>query len=90
VLFRPSGADDAAVAAVRRSLLAEGRAVLGRAGMGRGGGLWLKATLLNPHARHSDLEALLKLVHDALPSPAPLEAAPLGAAPFGGRRERRV
>lgn len=91
VLFRPSGADAAEVARVRRRLLTDGRAVLGRAempgggtgssgransgtgdaGTGGGGGLWLKATLLNPHTRVSDLESLLKLVHDARSSSPP-------------------
>ncbi|GAA2077228.1 aminotransferase class V-fold PLP-dependent enzyme [Streptomyces albiaxialis] len=65
VLFRPAGAGDATVALVRRRLLAEGRAVLGRAELR--GRLWLKATLLNPEARPDDLAALLKLVHDAVP-----------------------
>ncbi|MFE6777303.1 pyridoxal phosphate-dependent decarboxylase family protein, partial [Streptomyces sp. NPDC057676] len=60
VLFRPTGADPPAVARARRRLLAEGRAVLGRAA--RPDGLWLKATLLNPHIQPSDLEALVKLV----------------------------
>ncbi|MCH6159703.1 pyridoxal phosphate-dependent decarboxylase family protein [Streptomyces marispadix] len=93
VLFRPVGADGEAVASVRRRLLADGRAVLGRArvaapggdgpegtGLGHQGrssggdlpsGLWLKATLLNPYARRADLEALLKLVRDAVPSAPP-------------------
>lgn len=65
VLFRPVDAADATVASVRRRLLTEGRVVLGRASLG--GRLWLKATLLNPAARPSDLAALLKLVHDAVP-----------------------
>lgn len=60
VLFRPRDADDEQVAQVRRGLLTDGRAVLGRATSG--GRLWLKATLLNPHTRPSDLTALLKLV----------------------------
>ncbi|MFI9149017.1 pyridoxal phosphate-dependent decarboxylase family protein [Streptomyces sp. NPDC053367] len=60
VLFRPAHADDDTVAAVRRRLLTDGRAVLGRAH--QGGRLWLKATLLNPHTRPDDLAALLKLV----------------------------
>lgn len=63
VLFRPAGSEDGAVAAVRRRLLAEGRAVLGRAESD--GRLWLKATLLNPHVRARDFTRLLKLVHDA-------------------------
>ncbi|MGV4982660.1 pyridoxal phosphate-dependent decarboxylase family protein [Streptomyces sp. NRAIS4] len=60
VLFRPAGAADDAVADVRRRLLHEGRAVLGRARLD--GRLWLKATLLNPHTRPDDLAQLLKLV----------------------------
>ncbi|MFB7516135.1 pyridoxal phosphate-dependent decarboxylase family protein [Streptomyces sp. NPDC056144] len=60
VLFRPSGAPDPAVAAIRRTLLAEGRAVLGRAEAD--GRLWLKATLLNPHATPDDLAQLITLV----------------------------
>ncbi|KOX00032.1 pyridoxal phosphate-dependent decarboxylase family protein [Streptomyces sp. NRRL B-3648] len=59
VLFRPAGADDAAVAAVRRTLLHDGRAVLGRAKAD--GRLWLKVTVLNPHTRPDDLAQLLKL-----------------------------
>ncbi|WP_019545688.1 pyridoxal phosphate-dependent decarboxylase family protein [Streptomyces sulphureus] len=65
VLFRPRGADAEKVTLVRRRLLAEGRAVLGRARLEDG--TWLKATLLNPHVQHSDFAALLKLVHDAVP-----------------------
>ncbi|MFI1936843.1 pyridoxal phosphate-dependent decarboxylase family protein [Streptomyces purpureus] len=60
VLFRPTDADDATVATIRRTLLTEGRAVLGRAHAD--GRLWLKATLLNPHATPGDLAHLLKLV----------------------------
>ncbi|WFB10084.1 aminotransferase class V-fold PLP-dependent enzyme [Streptomyces sp. LX-29] len=60
VLFRPTGADDTTVAAVRRRLIRAGHAVLGRAHTADG--LWLKATLLNPHTRPSDLHALLRLV----------------------------
>jgi L-2,4-diaminobutyrate decarboxylase len=83
VLFRPEGADGEAVASVRRRLLAEGRAVLGRArvdapGVDRRRGLWLKATLLNPYARRADLEALLKLVRDAVPSAPPQRPGPPG------------
>ncbi|KAA0932366.1 pyridoxal phosphate-dependent decarboxylase family protein, partial [Streptomyces apricus] len=65
VLFRPTGATDDTVAAVRRTLLTEGRAVLGRARPD--GRLWLKATLLNPHTGPGDLAALLHLVELALP-----------------------
>nr|WP_202419114.1 aminotransferase class V-fold PLP-dependent enzyme [Streptomyces sp. YIM 132580] len=75
VLFRPVVADalepeagDAVVAEVRRTLLMEGRAVLGRAvaedGDGRRG-LWLKATLLHPAAASAELLPLLDLVTEA-------------------------
>jgi len=60
VLFRPADADDDTVAAVRRTLLTEGRAVLGRARLA--GRLWLKATVLNPDTRPDDLATLVKLV----------------------------
>lgn len=60
VLFRPAEATDDTVAAIRRTLLAEGRAVLGRAEAD--GRLWLKATLLNPHATPGDLAQLITLV----------------------------
>ncbi len=53
---------DTAVAAVRRTLLTTGSAVLGRARAD--GRLWLKATLLNPHTEPADLAALLALVED--------------------------
>ncbi|MDT0444957.1 pyridoxal phosphate-dependent decarboxylase family protein [Streptomyces johnsoniae] len=72
VLFRPVGAADEQVAAIRRRLLTEGRAVLGRARARDHDGrtvLWLKATLLNPHAQPSDLAALVKLVLDQAPRP---------------------
>jgi L-2,4-diaminobutyrate decarboxylase len=65
VLFRPTSATDDTVAAVRRQLLTDGRAVLGRARLD--GRLWLKATLLNPHTRPDDLAALLKLVEGNTP-----------------------
>ncbi|MER6133525.1 aminotransferase class V-fold PLP-dependent enzyme [Streptomyces sp. NPDC001815] len=60
VLFRPTHATDDTVAAVRRTLLTEGHAVLGRARPDDR--LWLKATLLNPHTGPGDLAALLELV----------------------------
>lgn len=66
VLFRPEDADDDTVAAVRRRLLHEGRAVLGRARLD--GRLWLKATLLNPHTRPDELAQLLKLVEGTTPA----------------------
>ncbi|WP_020119987.1 aminotransferase class V-fold PLP-dependent enzyme [Streptomyces canus] len=65
VLFRPAGATDDAVAAVRRSLLTDGRAVLGRARAANR--LWLKATLLNPTTRPADLAGLLHLVEGTTP-----------------------
>ncbi|WP_062211322.1 pyridoxal-dependent decarboxylase [Streptomyces sp. NBRC 109706] len=74
VLFRPAGAGDERVAAVRRQLLADGRAVLGRAWAEDERGrrtLWLKATLLNPGVQESDLVALLKLVLEQAAEPAP-------------------
>lgn len=60
VVFRPKAARD--VAALRRALLDEGRAVLGRA---RLDGLWLKLTLLHPHATAEDYLPLLDLVAKA-------------------------
>ncbi|MER6492286.1 pyridoxal phosphate-dependent decarboxylase family protein [Streptomyces griseorubiginosus] len=65
VLFRPVGATDDAVAAVRRQLLTDGRAVLGRARAANR--LWLKATLLNPTTRPAHLTALLHLVEGTTP-----------------------
>ncbi|MFC8359271.1 pyridoxal phosphate-dependent decarboxylase family protein [Streptomyces griseorubiginosus] len=65
VLFRPVGATDEAVAAARRSLLTDGRAVLGRARAANR--LWLKATLLNPTTRPAHLTALLHLVEGTTP-----------------------
>ncbi|MFF5186306.1 pyridoxal phosphate-dependent decarboxylase family protein [Streptomyces sp. NPDC000345] len=66
VLFRPTGAPDAAVAAIRRRLLTDGQAVLGRARVD--GRLWLKTTLLNPHTHPHDLAALLHLVEGTTPA----------------------
>ncbi|MEU4898452.1 aminotransferase class V-fold PLP-dependent enzyme [Streptomyces sp. NPDC044780] len=60
VLFRPTGAPPAAVAALRRRLLHHGTAVLGRATTPEG--LWLKATVLHPHTQPDDLRGLLELV----------------------------
>lgn len=65
VLFRPKGADDTTLATIRRTLLTDGLAVLGRATTPTG--LWLKATLLNPHTRTGDLTTLLKLVEGHIP-----------------------
>ncbi|MCX4761237.1 aminotransferase class V-fold PLP-dependent enzyme [Streptomyces sp. NBC_01275] len=66
VLFRPTHATDDTVAAVRRRLLTDGRAVLGRTRLD--GRLWLKTTLLNPHTRPADLAALLTLVEGNTPT----------------------
>ncbi|MBT2470479.1 aminotransferase class V-fold PLP-dependent enzyme [Streptomyces sp. ISL-66] len=60
VLFRPTHADDTALAALRRTLLHDGTAVLGRATAD--GRLWLKATLLNPHTTAGDLDTLVHLL----------------------------
>ncbi|GAA2507824.1 pyridoxal phosphate-dependent decarboxylase family protein [Streptomyces longisporus] len=68
VLFRPAHTTDDAVAAVRRRLLHQGRAVLGRARLDDR--LWLKATLLNPDTRPDDLATLLTLVEKAADEPA--------------------
>jgi L-2,4-diaminobutyrate decarboxylase len=66
VLFRylPARADpDLVNAALRRQLLAEGRAVVGRTALGAGpGSVRLKLTLLNPHTTTADLDRLLGLV----------------------------
>ncbi|MFJ6753017.1 MULTISPECIES: pyridoxal phosphate-dependent decarboxylase family protein [unclassified Streptomyces] len=65
VLFRPTGADDTTLAHIRRTLLNDGQAVLGRATTPTG--LWLKATLLNPHTQPGDLTTLLNLVEGHIP-----------------------
>ncbi|WP_069763129.1 aminotransferase class V-fold PLP-dependent enzyme [Streptomyces sp. LUP47B] len=65
VLFRPASATDDAIAAVRRKLLTDGRAVFGRARAANR--LWLKATLLNPTTRPADLAGLLELVEGTTP-----------------------
>ncbi|MFE9396003.1 pyridoxal phosphate-dependent decarboxylase family protein [Streptomyces flavidovirens] len=71
VLFRPTSASDDDIATIRRTLLTEGRAVLGRARADDR--LWLKATVLNPHTTPNDLKALLSLLsHPSLPSPLSL------------------
>ncbi|GAA3038721.1 pyridoxal phosphate-dependent decarboxylase family protein [Actinokineospora globicatena] len=72
ILLRPRVADlsddgDALVAAVRRGLLDDGAAVLGRATMPDIDGtprLWLKLTLLHPHATPEHYLPLLDLVAD--------------------------
>ncbi|PWK66132.1 L-2,4-diaminobutyrate decarboxylase [Streptomyces sp. CG 926] len=60
VLFRPTHADDDQLATLRRTLLHQGRAVLGRTHAD--GRLWLKATLLNPHTTAGDLDQLISLL----------------------------
>ncbi|MEU0396115.1 aminotransferase class V-fold PLP-dependent enzyme [Streptomyces sp. NPDC006208] len=65
VLFRPTEATDEQTAGIRRTLLNQGRAVLGRAHAD--GRLWLKATLLNPHTTPGDLETLIALVEGSTP-----------------------
>ncbi|MEV4685282.1 pyridoxal phosphate-dependent decarboxylase family protein [Streptomyces kurssanovii] len=65
VLFRPTGASDEQTAEIRRALLVQGRAVLGRARAD--GRLWLKATLLNPHTTSGALQTLTDLVEGSTP-----------------------
>ena len=60
VLVRPKDAADGDVAAVRRRLLEDGTAVVGRATAD--GRVWLKLTLLNPHADADDYRGLLDLL----------------------------
>ncbi|MFE0601715.1 pyridoxal phosphate-dependent decarboxylase family protein [Streptomyces sp. NPDC058892] len=60
VLFRPTHATDGELATLRRALLHQGRAVLGRTHAD--GRLWLKATLLNPHTTAGDLDTLIALL----------------------------
>ncbi|MGW3289865.1 pyridoxal phosphate-dependent decarboxylase family protein [Streptomyces sp. NPDC001002] len=79
VLFRPAGATDDAVAAIRRKLLTDGRAVLGRARMADR--LWLKATFLNPATRSADLAALLGAVDEVVESAAKELAAEIPEGP---------
>ena len=65
VLFRYLPADgdasDAVNAALRRRLLAQGRAVVGRTALADGS-VRLKFTLLNPHTTEADVDRLLQLV----------------------------
>lgn len=61
--YRPPAArqdQDLINAELRRVLLAEGRAVVGRTE--HEGAVWLKLTLLNPHATARDVDALLQAV----------------------------
>jgi L-2,4-diaminobutyrate decarboxylase len=61
LLIRPTGTDTSGpVAAVRRRLLEEGTAVLGRATVD--GETWLKLTLLQPEASMDDYRSLLDLI----------------------------
>lgn len=60
VVFRPVGATDDDVAAIRRRLLEDGTAVLGRAAID--GQVWLKLTLLRPTATVDEYAGLLDLV----------------------------
>ncbi|WP_031094395.1 pyridoxal phosphate-dependent decarboxylase family protein [Streptomyces sp. NRRL S-15] len=76
VLFRPTHTDDTTVATIRRTLLNQGHAVLGRARISNR--LWLKATLLNPHTTPDDLQHLLTLVTD---THAHTEATTEGSTP---------
>ncbi|MGW4400926.1 pyridoxal phosphate-dependent decarboxylase family protein [Amycolatopsis nivea] len=70
VVFRPVAADGAAgdelVAKVRRTLLEDGTAVIGRGSLPTGpdgeAQLWLKLTLLHPHTQPADYRALLDAV----------------------------
>ncbi|MGQ0837841.1 pyridoxal phosphate-dependent decarboxylase family protein [Actinokineospora sp.] len=94
VLLRPLAADeletelglaagDALVARVRRGLLDDGAAVLGRATLGSSTSegwdgrdrLWLKLTLLHPHAQIADYLPLLDLVARRARSELPAVAA---------------
>ncbi|MBM7785116.1 pyridoxal phosphate-dependent decarboxylase family protein [Tenggerimyces flavus] len=59
VVFRYNGSDTVN-AALRRRLLEQGRVVVGRTALG--GRTWLKLTLLNPHARTDDIDAVLDAV----------------------------
>jgi L-2,4-diaminobutyrate decarboxylase len=60
VVFRPAGTDDARVAGIRRRLLEEGTAVLGRATID--GQVWLKLTMLRPGATAAEYAGLLDLI----------------------------
>jgi L-2,4-diaminobutyrate decarboxylase len=65
VLTRPIGASDDQVARIRRRLLHDGTAVLGRARLTDADGecrLWLKLTLLNPQADIADYRKLLDVI----------------------------
>jgi L-2,4-diaminobutyrate decarboxylase len=73
VLFRPAIADRMPTAAgnelvteVRRTLLASGAAVLGRATVAEDGLVWLKFTLLNPEVTRPQLIQLLDVVESVV------------------------
>jgi L-2,4-diaminobutyrate decarboxylase len=65
VLFRPTNTTDTTVAHIRRTLLHNGTAILGRARPD--GRLWLKTTLLNPYTHPHELTHLLELVKGTTP-----------------------
>ncbi|MFI5618391.1 pyridoxal phosphate-dependent decarboxylase family protein [Streptomyces sp. NPDC051567] len=65
VLFRPTHTNDTHTATLRRTLLHQGHAVLGRTHAD--GHLWLKATLLNPHTTTRDLDTLVTLLDTHTP-----------------------
>lgn len=61
--YRAPGRSDEINAALRRRLLAEGTAVVGRTDFGDGPDrLWLKLTLLNPHTTPMDITTVLEAV----------------------------
>jgi L-2,4-diaminobutyrate decarboxylase len=65
VVLRPVGASDDQVARLRRRLLHDGTAVVGRASLTGVDGvsrLWLKLTLLNPGADITDYRKLLDVI----------------------------
>ncbi|MEU7107567.1 pyridoxal-dependent decarboxylase [Streptomyces sp. NPDC046215] len=66
VLFRPTHTNDRTTAHIRRQLLHTGHATLGRTTTPDG--LWLKATLLNPHTSPQNLTDLLTHVERHTPT----------------------
>ncbi|MFL6160637.1 MAG: pyridoxal phosphate-dependent decarboxylase family protein [Jatrophihabitantaceae bacterium] len=86
VLFRPVAADllstDAGnelVTDIRRTLLTDGTAVLGRASNIEDGLVWLKLTLLNPDVSQAQLDRLLDLV-ESVATESPLTGRELHRA----------
>jgi L-2,4-diaminobutyrate decarboxylase len=89
VVFRYAAAaePDRINAELRRRLLRDGRAVVGRTGLD--GAVWLKLTLLNPGATERDIDTLIAAVAAAgdavaatpVPGPAPGPAARARAVP---------